>query len=95
MDYGRQAAFKYDYWGTVVRPADVTTGVFRGGRRPIDLFWRIHSGINGTGMTAFGKQNPGQQSGMSSAQIWDLVNFLEVLPYPAMRKAFGIKLEAD
>ena len=95
MDYGRQAAFKYDYWGTVVRPADVTTGIFRGGRRPIDLFWRIHSGINGTGMTAFGKQTPEQQSGMSSAQIWDLVNFLEVLPYPAMRKAFGIKLEAD
>jgi mono/diheme cytochrome c family protein len=93
MDYGRQSAFKYDYWGTIVRPADVTTGVYRGGRRPIDLFWRIHSGINGTGMTAFGKQNPQQSTGMNSAQIWDVVNFLQILPYPGMRKEYGIRLE--
>jgi mono/diheme cytochrome c family protein len=85
-DYGRQAAYKYDYWGTIVRPADVTNGVFRGGQRPIDLFWRIHSGINGTGMTAFGAT-------LSSNDIWDLVNFLEVLPYPAMRERYNISLE--
>jgi mono/diheme cytochrome c family protein len=88
MDYGRQSAYKYDEWGTVVRPIDVTQGIYRGGRRPIDLFWRIHSGIKGTGMTAFG-------GSVTSAQIWDLVNFLRVLPYPAMRKQYGIRLESS
>jgi len=87
-DYGRRAAYKYDYWGTIVRPADVTTGVYRGGRRPIDLFWRIHSGINGTGMTAFGGT-------LQSKDIWDLVNFLQVLPYPQMRDKYGIKVEGS
>jgi mono/diheme cytochrome c family protein len=86
MDYGRQSALKYDYWGTVVRPADLTTGIYRGGRRPIDLFWRVHSGINGTGMTAFGKT-------LSSQQIWDMVQFLEILPYATMRQNYGIDLE--
>ncbi len=86
-DFGRQSALKYDYWGTVVRPADLTTGIYRGGRRPIDLFWRIHSGINGTGMTAFGGT-------VSSKDIWDIVNFLMVLPYPKMREQCGITLES-
>lgn len=85
-DFGRQAAYKYDVWGTVTRPADVTAGIYRGGRRPIDLFYRVHSGINGTGMTAFGKV-------LKSKDIWDLVSFLEVLPYPQMRQKYGVKLE--
>jgi mono/diheme cytochrome c family protein len=85
MDYGRQSALKYDYWGTVVRPSDLTTGVYRGGRRPIDLFWRIHSGINGTGMTAFGKN-------LTAQNVWDVVHFLQILPYQAMREKYGIDL---
>jgi mono/diheme cytochrome c family protein len=84
-DYGRQSALKYDYWGTVVRPSDLTTGIFRGGRRPIDLFWRIHSGINGTGMTAFG-------TNLKSQEIWDVVHFLQILPYKAMREKYGVNL---
>lgn len=85
-DFGRQSAYKYDVWGTITRPVDLTTGIYHGGRRPIDLFWRIHSGINGSGMTAFSGQ-------VSSKDIWDIVAFLQVLPYPAMRDKFGIKLE--
>ncbi len=85
-DFGRQSPLKYDDWGTIVQPADLTTGVFRGGRRPVDLYWRIHSGINGSGMTAFGKT-------LKSQDIWDLVNFLQVLPYPKMRQEFGLKID--
>lgn len=87
-DFGRQSPYKYDAWGTITKPIDLTTGIFRGGRRPIDLFWRVHSGINGSGMTAFGTQ-------LSSKDIWDLVHFLQVLPYPAMRDKYGLKLEAN
>jgi mono/diheme cytochrome c family protein len=85
-DYGRQAPHKYDYWGTIVRPADLTTGIFRGGRRPLDLFYRIHSGVNGVTM-------PASSNNLTSDEIWDLVNFLEVLPYPRMLEKYGIKLE--
>jgi mono/diheme cytochrome c family protein len=92
-DFGRQSAYKYDVWGTIVRPADLTAGIYRGGCRPIDLFWRIHSGINGTGMTAFGKRTPEDPNGLSANAIWDLVHLLQVLPYPAMRQKYGIKLE--
>jgi mono/diheme cytochrome c family protein len=87
IDFGRQSAYKYDDWGTIVRPIDLTTGIYRGGRRPVDLYWRIHSGIAGTGMTAFG-------SNLNPEQIWDLVNFLQVLPYPPMREKYGFNLEA-
>src|SRR5262249_49807428 len=53
-DFGRQATFRFDDWGTLVRPADLTRGVYRGGGRPVDIYYRIHSGINGSGMAPFG-----------------------------------------
>jgi mono/diheme cytochrome c family protein len=84
-DYGRQANFRFDSWGTLVKPSDLTRGVYRGGRRPVDLYYRIHSGINGSGMANFGGNLTGQQ-------IWDLVNFIRVLPYKAMRDKFGIAI---
>jgi mono/diheme cytochrome c family protein len=86
IDYGRQAMFKFDSWGTMVRPANLTTGIYRGGRRPIDLYWRIHSGINGSGMNIFG-------SLLSADEIWDLVNFVQAMPYPRMLKdRYGIDI---
>jgi mono/diheme cytochrome c family protein len=87
-DFGRQSAYKYDAWGTIVRPVDVTTGLYRGGRRPIDLYYRISSGINGVNM-------PASKDNLEPKDIWDLVNFLQVLPYPAMRKNYGINLESN
>jgi mono/diheme cytochrome c family protein len=85
-DYGRQSLLFYDDWGTIGRPADLTTGVYRGGRRPIDLYWRIHSGINGSNMPNF-------SGSLSPKDIWDMINFLEVLPYPAMREEYGVQID--
>lgn len=42
-----------DAWGHPTKAADLTTGMFHGGRRSIDLYRRISSGINGTPMPAF------------------------------------------
>jgi mono/diheme cytochrome c family protein len=84
-DYGRQSLLFYDDWGTIGRPADLTLGIYRGGRRPIDLYWRIHSGINGSNMPNF-------SGSLTPKDIWDVVNFLEVLPYPAMREEYGVRL---
>ncbi|MFH5804134.1 c-type cytochrome [Alienimonas sp. DA493] len=63
----------HDVWGEVVMPRNLTRGIYRGGRRPIDLYRRIHSGIVGSNMPGFGDN-------LSDAEIWDLVNFLLALP---------------
>jgi mono/diheme cytochrome c family protein len=87
-DYGRQAMFKFDAWGTLVRPNNFTLGVFRGGRRPADIYHRIHSGISGSGMTPFGNPNT-----LSSNSIWDMVEFVQALSYPAMRNKLGVNID--
>lgn len=65
---------KLDAWGDPLRPADLTLGIYKGDRRPIDLYWRIAKGITGT-------QMPAHYPGVNEAQIWDLVNFVLALPY--------------
>jgi len=41
-----------DDWGEEIIPRNLTTGIFRGGRRPIDIYRRLTGGINGTPMPA-------------------------------------------
>ncbi len=86
VDYGRQAKFKVDDWGTLTRPNNFTLGVFRGGRRPVDIYYRVHSGISGSGMNSFGGT-------LQPTDIWDLVNFVSVLPYPEMRRTMGVDID--
>jgi len=88
-DYGRQARFRFDDWGTLTRPNNLSLGVFRGGRRPVDLYYRIHSAMPGTDMILSGTDTA---FGGKEEYIWDLVNFLTVLPYPAMREKLGLKI---
>lgn len=60
-----------DAWGNTAAAADLSSGMFRGGERPIDIYRRISSGINGTPMPAFEKifqDNPDA--------IWQLVHFI-------------------
>lgn len=86
-DFGRQAMYKFDDWGTLTKPRDLTQGTYRGGRRPVDIYYRIHSGIQPSGMTSFGNVLT------NSERIWDLVNFVRTMPYPAMRKKMDIVLD--
>jgi mono/diheme cytochrome c family protein len=78
-DFGRQVPFRYDYWGTLVRPANLTAGVYRGGRRPIDLYWRIKNGIPPSQMP-----NAALTGTDGNDPYWDLVNFVQALPYRQM-----------
>ncbi|MFO0967600.1 MAG: cytochrome c [Gemmataceae bacterium] len=82
VDFGRRAEFRWDEWGTEVRPRNFTEGIFRGGKRPIDVFSRVHSGINGSGMQSY--------HGLGDETLWDLVNFVQALGYPKMREKLGI-----
>jgi mono/diheme cytochrome c family protein len=90
LDFGRRSLLAFDAWGTIIRPQNLTTGVFRGGRRPIDLYWRIYSGINGVNMPKFDLSGDTPEQG--NKKVWDLVNFIQVLPYPAMREKYGINI---
>lgn len=65
----------YDDWGNLVKPRDLTSGIFRGGRRPIDIYRRIHTGIKGTPMQAFGGK-----VGKGDEEIWDIVNYVLSIP---------------
>jgi mono/diheme cytochrome c family protein len=65
---------KLDDWGNPIRPANLNRGVYKGGRRPLDLYWRIAKGITGANMPpAPGFNDPNK--------IWDVVNFVLALPY--------------
>jgi mono/diheme cytochrome c family protein len=81
VDFGRQAPFRFDFWGTLVRPANLTAGVYRGGRRPLDLYYRIRGGIRPSNMPAAELK---VDKGKKTDQYWDMVNFLQALPYPHM-----------
>ena len=85
-NYGRQSLYRWDEWGTLAKPANFTQGVFRGGRRPVDIYNRIHSGINGSGMTSFGNVLPPER-------IWDLVNFVQNISYKAMRDRLQVQID--
>lgn len=63
----------FDVWGNKVKPRDLTSGIFRGGRRPIDIYRRIVVGIKGTPM-------PGTANKLEPEQVWDLVNYVLSIP---------------
>ena len=59
----------HDSWGNPIQPRNLHRGLFRGGRRPVDIYRRIHAGITGANMPAFG-------GSLSEEQIWDVVNYV-------------------
>jgi mono/diheme cytochrome c family protein len=58
-----------------IRPRNLRQGVFRGGRRPLDIFWRVRNGIEGTPMPGFKPEI------LSDNDIWNIVNYVQSLPY--------------
>ena len=65
-----------DEWLNPLRPANINNGpstVYKGGRRPLDIYWRIAKGINGAKMPAHYPQ-------LKPEEIWDLVNFVLAMP---------------
>jgi mono/diheme cytochrome c family protein len=71
-----------DDWGHPIQPRDLSRGVFRFGRRPIDLYRRIYAGINGTPMPEhFGMTitENGAQRTMTEDDLWDIVFYVRSL----------------
>ncbi len=63
-----------DSWGHKGAAADLTSGMYRGGGRPIDIYRRIYSGINGTPMPGFS-----QVFAKDPDSIWYLVHYVRDL----------------
>ena len=57
-----------------IPPRNLRHGIYRGGRRPLDIYYRIHAGINGAPM-------PAAKGTISPEDIWHIVNYVRSLPY--------------
>ena len=68
---GEREQINYDAWNEPAPAADLTARMLHGGRRPIDIYRRIHTGINGTPMPSFSSifaEKPDE--------IWSLVHYV-------------------
>ncbi len=64
-----------------IRPRNLRTGVYRGGRKPRDVYRRLYAGINGTPMPAVGPSSPGGEGTLTDEEMWQLVDYVMSLPY--------------
>ena len=74
----------HDAWGFPQKPRNLTSGIYRGGRRPIDIYRRVYAGIKGTQMAAFGGtvfSVPNDPEDLDDHKMWDLVNYILDVPY--------------
>jgi hypothetical protein len=69
-----------------IKPRNLRQGVYRGGLRPIDIYWRIKNGIEGTPMPAATMKPAADPNakGLTPDDIWDIVNYVESLPYESI-----------
>lgn len=83
-------ATRLDSWGHLNPPRNLHLGVYRGGSRPIDLFYRIKLGIAGSGMPAAADfwqsepVKPGEQPKpmrpFTDEEVWQLVDYVMNMP---------------
>lgn len=65
-------------------PRNLRKGIYRGGRRRIDVFWKIYTGIAGTPMPGLGPASPDGGTGtITEEQMWNIVDYVLSLPYEA------------
>jgi len=73
-----------------IRPRNLRQGIFHGGSQPDDLYWRIHNGIPGTPMPAAPMKSEDadqEDKGLTSNDIWHLVDFVQHLPTASLTEA--------
>jgi mono/diheme cytochrome c family protein len=84
-----EVAGLHDAWGHPQKPRDLTRGIYRGGRRPVDIFRRIYAGITGTQMPEFGGTI------LKDDEIWDVVNYVLSIPFDEKQSAYPTELEEN
>ncbi len=63
-----------------IRPRNLRRPYYRFGRRPVDLYRRVQTGIDGAQMPASGQVAPGAP-GLAPDEVWHVVRYLQTLPY--------------
>jgi len=92
----------HDAWGHIVVPRNLRSGIYRGGRRPIDIYRRIAAGIKGTPMNGFkanlyniSDEKFGAPLGLTGDEkdlaVWHLVNYVLNMPYEELSPGSGIE----
>jgi hypothetical protein len=77
-------------------PRNLRIGTFRGGRRPIDMFWRVSAGIAGTPMPASGPAMEGAPGTLKQEEIWQIVDYVQSLPFePASQPQNKLKVNTS
>jgi mono/diheme cytochrome c family protein len=84
-----EVAGLHDEWGFPQSPRNLTRGIYRGGRRPIDIFRRVHQGIPGTQMAGFATVLTDDK------EIWDVVNYVLSLPFEGKQSAYPGEVEQE
>lgn len=72
-----------------INPRNLRRGVFRGGRRPVDIYWRIREGIEGTPMPAaqmLAEGAPPGAPGLTNDDVWSLVAYVLSLQNESVSK---------
>jgi hypothetical protein len=66
-------------------PRNLRQGIYRGGRRRVDVFHRIYTGIAGTPMPASGPAtlDPEAKGTLTETEMWQIVDYVLSLPYEA------------
>jgi mono/diheme cytochrome c family protein len=76
-DDGQRVPAYADDWGQPIVPRNLRKGIFRFGRRPIDIYRRIYAGINGGPMPAIGEsRGPDGELLLSSDDLWAIVHYV-------------------
>lgn len=69
-----------------ITPRNLRQGIYRGGRRPLDLYRRASAGINGTPMPGVGPATAGAQGTVKPEEIWNLIDYVRSLPQDPLSK---------
>jgi mono/diheme cytochrome c family protein len=83
----------HDDWGQIVKPRNLRQGIYRGGRRPIDIYRRVAAGIKGTPMNGFKTSLYDVEGDRKDEDVWHVVNYVLNLPYEHFAPGEGIGAE--
>lgn len=83
----------HDDWGHIVTPRNLRSGIYRGGRRPLDLYRRIAAGIKGTPMNGFKTNLYDTEGDRKDEDVWHVVNYVLSLPYEMRPVGTGVGVE--
>ncbi|HEV8112776.1 MAG TPA: cytochrome c [Planctomycetota bacterium] len=79
-DQGHRVPAYTDDWGNPILPRNLVQGLYRGGRRPIDVYRRIYAGINGGPMPGIGESKDADgKLVLPPEDMWALVHYVRSL----------------